>query len=103
MSKANYDIGQVIHHRLFDYRGVIVDVDPSFEGSDEWYEQMALSRPPRNAPWYHVLVDGSDIQTYVAERNLVAETEFAPVSHPLLENYFEGFDDGHYSLRRKAN
>jgi len=103
MSKANYDIGQLIQHRLFDYRGVIVDVDPCYEGSDEWYEQMALSRPPRNHPWYHVLVDGSDVETYVAERNLIAATALEPITHPLLDTYFSGFHDGHYESVRKVN
>ena len=53
---AKFSIGQIIHHRLFDYRGVIVDVDPDFQNSDEWYDQVARSRPPKDKPWYRVLV-----------------------------------------------
>jgi heat shock protein HspQ len=103
MSKANYHIGQLIHHRMFDYRGVVVDVDAEYEGSDDWYEQMAVSRPPKNHPWYHVLVDGSDVETYVAERNLVAESVADPIQHPMIESYFEGFNNGHYEPRWKAS
>ena len=53
---AQFRPGQLIHHKLFDYRGVVVDVDPIFQGSEEWYQQMAQSRPPKAKPWYHVLV-----------------------------------------------
>ena len=67
---CKYSVGQLIHHLLFDYRGVIVDVDPEFEGSEEWYQQMARSRPPKDKPWYHVLVSNAEHMTYVAERNL---------------------------------
>jgi len=70
MQKAKFTIGQIIHHKLFDYRGVIVDVDFRFLGSDEWYEQVARSHPPKDRPWYHVLVDNAVHQTYVAEQNL---------------------------------
>ena len=67
---ASLSVGQVVQHKLFGYRGVIVDVDPTFESSDEWYEVVALSRPPKDRPWYHVLVHNATHRTYVAERNL---------------------------------
>ena len=70
--QAQFHIGQLVHHLLFDYRGVIFDVDRQFEGDDAWYDAMARSRPPRDKPWYHVLVHGADHTTYVAERNLDA-------------------------------
>ena len=55
MSKhvAEFQVGQIIHHKLFDYVGVVYDIDPTFQGSDEWYEQVARSRPPKDNPWYH--------------------------------------------------
>ena len=66
---CQFSIGQIIHHLKFDYRGVIIDVDASFESSEEWYEMMAKSNPPKDKPWYHVQkIDGT--QTYVAECNL---------------------------------
>ena len=50
--QANFSVGQLIQHRLFEYRGVVVDVDPHFLGSEDWYRQMAHSRPPKDRPWY---------------------------------------------------
>ena len=72
MSKheAKFQIGQIIHHKLFDYVGVVFDADPTFQGTDEWYEQVARSRPPKDQPWYHVLVHEAELTTYVAEQNL---------------------------------
>ena len=69
-AKAKYCIGQLIQHKLFDYRGIILGVDLEFKSTDEWYEMVAKSRPPKNAPWYHVLVHQKGHQTYVAEQNL---------------------------------
>ena len=69
-AKAKYCIGQLIQHKLFDYRGIILGVDLEFKSTDEWYEMVAKSRPPKNEPWYHVLVHHKGHQTYVAEQNL---------------------------------
>ena len=69
-AKAKYCIGQLIQHKLFDYRGIILSVDLEFKSTDEWYEAVAKSRPPKNEPWYHVLVHQKGHQTYVAEQNL---------------------------------
>ena len=101
--EAKFAVGQVIHHRLFDYRGVIVDVDPEFQGTEEWYEQVALTRPPRDIPWYHVLVHDLSSETYVAERNLEADDSGEPVEHPYLENVFAEFKDGTYVSHRSTN
>jgi heat shock protein HspQ len=100
---ANFAIGQLVHHRLFDYRGVVADVDPHFRGSEEWYDAMARSRPPKDRPWYHVLVDGAVHRTYVAERNLEADDSGDPIRHPELDDYFKSFDDGRYLARRRGN
>lgn len=100
--QAQFSIGQVIVHRLFGYRGVIVDIDPQCMASEEWYESMARSRPPRDKPWYHVLVDGATHRTYVAERNIEPDPEAGPVSHPEVEDFFDGVSDGVYRLRGRA-
>jgi heat shock protein HspQ len=93
---ARFNVGQVVQHLKFDYRGVIVDVDATFALSDAWYDEVARSRPPKDRPWYHVLVSGSQQVSYVAERHLAADDSGEPVRHPLLEKYFERFEDGHY-------
>jgi heat shock protein HspQ len=103
MHKAKFSIGQCIQHRLFDYRGVIADVDPVFLGTDAWYEQVARTRPPRDEPWYRVLVHDAGHETYVAERNLVADQSPAPVSHPLVDEFFAGYRDGVYLTGKRSN
>jgi heat shock protein HspQ len=96
---ARFNIGQVVTHRRFGYLGVIFDVDPHFMLTEEWYRQVALSRPPRNQPWYHVLVDGQRHTTYVAERHLVYAADPGPIKHPMLEEYFVRFNGSSYDRR----
>jgi heat shock protein HspQ len=102
-SGPRFTIGQVVHHKLFDYRGVVVDIDATFSLSEEWYEQVARSRPPKDAPWYRVLVGGAAHETYVAERNLEEDDSGAPVEHPLLPAFFDAFENGHYVRSRSLN
>ncbi|HAA93408.1 MAG TPA: heat shock protein HspQ [Rhodospirillaceae bacterium] len=102
-AQAKFFPGQLIHHKRFDYRGVIVDVDPDFQGTEEWYQTMARSQPPRDKPWYHVLVDNADHMTYVAERNLEADGTAEPIKHPALGQFFERFENGTYVARSRAN
>ena len=103
MKQAKFSIGQCVHHRLFDYRGVVVDVDPEFQGTDDWYETVARSQPPKDEPWYHVLVHNADNETYVAERNLTVDNSNEPVSHPLLQEFFVDFEQGVYLTGRQIN
>ena len=100
---AKFRIGQLIEHRLFDYRGVIFDVDPVFQGTDAWYDNVARTRPPRDRPWYRVLVHNAGHETYVAERNLQADVSRDPVNHPLINEIFAGFDNGIYRARQRSN
>ena len=93
--KCKFAIGQLIHHRLFNYRGVVADVDAVFEGTEGWYQQAALSRPPKDQPWYHVLVDGG-ANTYVAAENLESDPTPSEIRHPLLKRFFASFYKGRY-------
>ena len=102
-TNAKFGPGDLILHSLFEYRGVVIDVDPHFLGTANWYNNVAKSRPPRDRPWYHVLVDGSAVQTYVAERNLEPDPSGNPVNHPDIANHFAGLSDGGYILRHKIN
>ena len=95
-TKPKFFVGQIVLHNRFNYRGVIADVDASFQGSETWYEQVARSRPPKDQPWYRVLVDGGEHETYVAERHLEIAADSAPVNHPAIEGLFSGFADGVY-------
>ena len=103
MQSAKFSVGQLIHHKLFDYRGVIIDVDPSFQGTEEWYEQVAKSAPPRDQPWYHVLVHDATHNTYVAERNLEDDYSKEPINHPFVGVIFDVFEDGVYIKKSKTN
>lgn len=100
-AEARFPVGQVIRHRRFGYRGVVVDVDPVFAGTDEWYENVARSRPPKDAPWYHVLVHDAAHMTYVAERHLEADATDAPIRHPWLREFFDAREGDRY-VRRGA-
>ncbi len=102
-TQAGFSVGQLIRHKRFDYRGVIVDVDPVFQLDEEWYEQVAQSRPPKDKPWYHVLVHQSEQMTYVAERNLEPDESGTPIRHPLLARFFDRFEDGRYASNRAVN
>ena len=100
---AKFSVGQLVSHKLFDYRGVVVDVDPFFKGTEQWYQGMAKSKPPRDQPWYHVLVDGQNINTYVAERNLEADDNIMPVNHYEIGLHFERLGETGYISLRKDN
>lgn len=97
-SAARFYVGQLVHHLKFGYRGVVFDVDATFQGSDAWYAQVASSQPPRDQPWYHVLVDGAEHTTYVAERHLEADASGEPISHPLVDALVGEFRDGRYAM-----
>lgn len=102
-SSAKFAPGQLVHHTLFDYRGVVTDVDPFFKGSGDWYDTMARSRPPKDRPWYHVLVDGGAHRTYVAERNLEADETGQPINHPDVRMVFEELTERGYVPRQRPN
>jgi len=100
---ARFSIGQRVVHRLFDYRGVIFNVDAEFSGDEEWYQQVAKSRPPKEAPWYHVLPDGAEHTTYVAERNLIGDNSLDDIDHPLIDTFFDEVTEDGYVSYEKLN
>ena len=102
MNQAKFAIGQIIEHKLFDYRGVIIDVDACYQGTDEWYEKVARSQPPKEKPWYRVLVDQASHETYVAERNLELPSSLQPIEHPLIDVFFSAFNDGQYHHKHRC-
>ncbi len=100
---ARFSVGEVIRHKLFNYRGVIFDVDAAFAGTEEWYETMARSRPPKDQPWYHVLVHDAVHSTYVAERNLEPDPSGEPVNHPAIGHFFSEMREGVYVTDLSVN
>jgi len=95
-TNPKFSVGELVVHKLFDYRGVIIDVDPTFQGSESWYQEMAKSKPPKDRPWYHVLPHRAAHQTYVAEQNLTSDHTGEAIDHPLLGRVFREFRDGRY-------
>ena len=96
---TKFAVGQIVHHVKVGYRGVVFGVDAEFSLSEEWYENVALSRPPKDRPWYHVLVDGAAHTTYVAQRHLESSSDRRQIDHPLLGRYFESYDGRRYAFR----
>ena len=102
-TRARFSIGHVVRHKLYDFRGVVFDIDPVFANSEEWYESIPLEqRPHRDQPYYHLLAenDESSYIAYVSQQNLVEDAEGGPVDHPSVTQLFEDFDAGRYRLRR---
>ncbi len=101
--RGRFGVGQLVSHRLFNYRGVVVDVDPTFHGGGDWYETMARTRPPKDKPWYHIIVHNANHRTYVAERNLEPDESGQPINHPEINMFFAEFRDGRYISDRAVN
>ena len=102
MPLARFAIGEVVRHRLFDFRGVIFDVDPVFANSEEWYLAIPEAlRPSKDQPFYHLLAenDESNYVAYVSQQNLVHDESSEPVEHPAIATMFDALEDGRYRLR----
>jgi len=102
-AKARFTIGDVVKHKLHDFRGVVFDIDPVFANSEEWYDSIpAEVRPKREQPFYHLLAESEDSSyvAYVSQQNLLADGEGGPVDHPSIDQMFDDFADGHYRMRR---
>jgi len=103
VATARFTIGEVVRHRLFDFRGVIFDVDPVFANSDEWYDSIPEDvRPRKDQPFYHLLAENSDSSyiAYVSQQNLVADESGDEVDHPAIDGLFDGYAKGRYKLKR---
>jgi heat shock protein HspQ len=103
IAHANFAIGDVVRHRMFDFRGVIFDVDPVFANTEEWYEAIPQDlRPRRDQPFYHLLAENEDSSyvAYVSQQNLLGDSAGGPVDHPSVTELFEDFAEGRYRLRR---
>ena len=101
---ARFGIGDVVRHKIFDFRGVIFDVDPVFANSEEWYEAIPEAlRPSKDQPFYHLLAENSDSSyiAYVSQQNLVVDESDEPVDHPGISGLFDRYADGRYQLKRE--
>ena len=97
-----FNIGDIVKHKLYPFRGVIVDIDPIFSNSDEWYEAIPKElRPKKNQPFYHLLAENSETfySAYVSQQNLLSDPESGPINHPEISDLFTDVNNGKYILR----
>ncbi len=102
VSHARFGIGDIVRHRIFEFRGVIFDVDPVFANSEEWYQSIPSEiRPPKDQPFYHLLAENMENSyvAYVSQQNLVPDEDEGPVHHPAIAGMFDAFEDGRYPLK----
>src|SRR5512135_1577275 len=96
---AKFQIGQVVRHRLYPFRGVVFDIDPTFSNTEEWYEAIpAEVRPHKDQPFYHLFAENAESEyiAYVSEQNLLPDTSDQPIRHPQVDEVFEWDDSGGY-------
>ncbi len=102
MPSARFGIGDVVRHKIFDFRGVIFDVDPVFANSEEWYEAIPEAlRPSKDQPFYHLLAENAESSyiAYVSQQNLMVDESDEPIDHPAIPTMFEQTEGGRYKLR----
>ena len=99
---ARFQIGDIVRHRVYTFRGVIFDVDPEFANTEEWWQSIPEDvRPRRDQPFYHLLAENDETTyiAYVSEQNLLIDESGKPVSHPRVRDFFTGREDGRYIIR----
>ncbi len=104
VAHARFAIGDVVRHKVFEFRGVIFDVDPVFANSEEWYQAIPVDlRPAKDQPFYHLLAENADSSyvAYVSQQNLVADDSDEPIDHPAIAGIFDAYAGGRYRLRRE--
>ena len=102
---AKFAIGQVVRHRVYPFRGVIFDVDPTFSNTEEYWLSIPENiRPHKDQPFYHLLAenDESSYVAYVSEQNLLADDTGKPVGHPQVPHFFKELKSGHYVSRDRS-
>ena len=102
---AKYSIGQVVRHRKYPFRGVIFDVDPSFQNTEEWWMSIPEEvRPTKDQPFYHLFAENAETEyvAYVSEQNLLLDDTREPVRHPQISRVFNRGRDGSYKLKSAA-
>lgn len=102
MRNAKYTIGQVVKHRLFQFRGVVFDIDPVFDNTEEWWQAIPPEvRPRKDQPFYHLFAENAETEyvAYVSEQNLLPDTSDMPIRHPQVAEVFVRDDSGAYRPR----
>ena len=96
---AKFQIGQIVRHRVFSFRGVIFDIDPEFNNTEEWWLAIPENvRPHKDQPFYHLLAENSESEyvAYVSEQNLLPDESGDPLRHPAIMLNFSPEGNGLY-------
>ena len=102
MRIAKFKLGEVVKHRVFAFRGVIFDIDPVFNNTEEWWESIPADvRPHKDQPFYHLYAENAETEyvAYVSEQNLLPDTSGDPVRHPQVSEVFTRDAKGGYRPR----
>ena len=103
IKSAKFHIGQVVKHRIYPFRGIIFDVDPVFDNTDEWYDSIPEDiRPIKDQPFYHLFAENDETEyvAYVSEQNLLEDGSDEPIRHPQVDEIFVRKPDGSYHTRQ---
>ncbi|KWT66777.1 hypothetical protein APY04_2184 [Hyphomicrobium sulfonivorans] len=98
-TSAKFSVGQIVRHRIFPFRGIIFDIDPVFNNTEEWWLSIPEDiRPRKDQPFYHLLAENAETEyiAYVSEQNLLPDTSGQPLRHPQLKEMFVQDDRGGY-------
>ena len=104
--QAKYSVGQVVRHRVYPFRGVVFDIDPVFDNTEEWWQSIPEDiRPHKQQPFYHLLAENAETEyiAYVSEQNLLPDETGEPVRHPQVREFFGAFVNGIYRSRGAPN
>jgi heat shock protein HspQ len=99
MREAKFSVGQVVRHRFYPFRGVVFDIDPEFDNTEEWWLAIPEDvRPAKDQPYYHLLAENAETEyiAYVSEQNLLADETGRPVRHPQVSELFAEDENGGY-------
>jgi heat shock protein HspQ len=99
---TQFSIGQVVKHRKFPFRGVIIDVDHEFNNTEEWWLSIPEDiRPRKDQPYYHLLAESESTvyAAYVSQQNLLIDDSGQPIRHPEVGNIFGEFLGDSYAIR----
>jgi heat shock protein HspQ len=96
---AKYRVGDVVRHRVHPFRGIVFDIDPVFNNTEEWWRSIPEElRPRKDQPFYHLLAENSQTEyiAYVSEQNLLPDSSGKPLRHPQVRELFKRENDGNY-------
>ena len=100
-----FQIGQIVRHRIFAFRGVIFDIDPVFNNTEEWWLSIPENvRPSKDQPFYHLFAENAESEyiAYVSEQNLLPDNSGEPVRHSQIAEIFVKDKSGSYRPRNPS-